>query len=158
MKKADVGFFDKNTGEVFDDKVPMLVSRRRTAFTGIYGDRFMIVAQEALVKIASDPEMTMEPTKVFMYLFSKLDFDNYIQVPQVQIAKDLRMKASNVSTAIKKLEKKGILLQGPKHGRSKFWRLNPEYGYKGNPKDKVKRDPRTGHLRLVSDNENLNNM
>jgi biotin operon repressor len=149
MKKADVGFFDKNTGEVFDENVPMLVSRRRTAFTGLYGERFMIVAQQALANIASDREITGATTKVFMYLFSKLDFDNYIQVPQVQIARDLEMYKQDVNKAVKILEKKGILLEGPKHGRSKFWRLNPEYGYKGNPKDKVKRDLRTGHLRLV---------
>ena len=153
MKKADVGFFDKNTGEVLDDKVPMLVSRRRTAFTGLYGEQFMIVAQQALANIASDREITGEVSRVFMYLFSKLDFDKYIQVPQVEIVKALGINKQNVSRSIKTLERKGILLEGPKHRRSKFWRLNPEYGYKGNPKDKVKRDPRTGHLRLVSDND-----
>lgn len=149
MKKADIGgYVNKKTGEIYEDHVAVLLPKRRTAFTGLYGDNFMIVAQHALINIASDPEMTMEPTRVFMYLFSKLDFDNYIQVAQVQIAKDLRMQKQNVNKAIKILENKEILLKGPKNGRSKFWRLNPEYGYKGNPNNKVKRDVK-GKLRLV---------
>ena len=142
-------YYDKNTGEVYSDHIAMLVPRKRTAFTGLYGNDFMIVAQQALFNIASDKEIKGATAKVFMYLFSQLEFDNYIQVPQVQIARDLGMHKQDVYKAIKVLEKKKIILEGPKHGRSKFWRLNPEYGFKGNPKDKVSRDLKTGHLRLV---------
>ena len=87
-----------------------------------------------------------------MYLFSRLDFENYIQVPQVEIAEDLNMHKQSVYKAIKLLEKKEILVRGPKLGRSSSWRLNPNYGYKGNPRGKVHRDNRSGHLRLVADN------
>lgn len=154
MKKAKIsGYVDSDTGEIFDDHVAVLVPKRKTAFTGLYGDRFMIVAQHALLNIASDREITGEVSRVFMYLFSKLDFDNYIQVPQIEIAESLGMHKQHVSRAIKTLERKEILLEGPKQGRSKFWRLNPEYGYKGSPEGKVSRDPHTGHLRLVSSND-----
>ena len=150
MKKAKIGgYLDKNTGEIFSDHVAVLLPKRRTAFTGMYGEGFMIVAQKALANIASDREITGEVSRVFMYLFSKLDFDNYIQVPQIEIVKTLGIHKQHVSRSIRILERKKILLEGPKHGRSKFWRLNPEYGYKGNPKGKVERDTKKGHLKLV---------
>ncbi|MCP4393510.1 MAG: MarR family transcriptional regulator [Alphaproteobacteria bacterium] len=76
------------------------------------------------------------------------DFENFIQVPQVEIARELRMHKQNVNKAIKLLLEKDILIRGPKIGKSSSWRLNPNYGYKGSPKGKVLKD-KAGHLRLV---------
>jgi hypothetical protein len=47
------------------------------------------------------------------------------------------MEKAQVSKAIKLLVNKGILLRGPRVGHSYAFRLNPTYGYKGNPRGKV---------------------
>ncbi|WP_147238663.1 winged helix-turn-helix domain-containing protein, partial [Acinetobacter baumannii] len=47
------------------------------------------------------------------------------------IAESLGMKKPNVSKAVKNLIEFGIILEGPKIGRSKTYRLNPQFGWKG---------------------------
>ena len=88
-------------------------------------------------EIAADKEMTMEPYRVLLYLMSRLDFDNFIYVTQTEIADYLDIKKPNVSRAMKLLERKELILRGPKLGHSHAWRLNPDYGYKGDPEGKV---------------------
>lgn len=85
--------------------------------------------QAALKIIAT--ELNHEQTKVLMMLLADLDYENYIQVAQIDIAESLGMKKSNVSKAVKNLIEFGIILEGPKIGRSKTYRLNPQFGWKG---------------------------
>ena len=91
--------------------------------------------QDTFEEIAKDPELTLEPKNVLLYLFSKLDFENFIQQSQKDIADGLKMKKENVSRAMKILTDKQIVLEGPKVGRSKCYRLNPNYGWKGKVKN-----------------------
>jgi len=93
--------------------------------------------RKSFSEIAADKEMTLEPHKVWLYLMSRLDFDNFIYVAQTEIADRLGMKKPNVSRSIKLLERKELILRGPKLGHSHAWRLNPDYGYKGDPDGKV---------------------
>lgn len=141
-----LGTIDLDTGEVVDG-VSVLVGSK-SAFTQLYGRRFCVMSQEALQLIAADRELTLEHKNVLFYLFSRLDFDNFIQVPQIEIVEALRMDKANVSKSIKILIEKGILIRGPKVGHSYAFRLNPNYGYKGNPKGKVYRTP-LGDLQLI---------
>jgi hypothetical protein len=97
------------------------------------------MAQDALLMLAKDKELTLEPKNVLLYLLSQLDFENFIQVPQVEIASALDMDKAKVSKAIKLLLEKGVLIRGPKLARSSSFRLNPNFGYKGNPLGKVYR-------------------
>lgn len=92
--------------------------------------------------------MQRKIAQVFLYLCSRLDFENFIQVPQAEIVEVLKMDKANVSKAVKMLVEKGILIRGPKVGHSYAFRLNPNYGYKGNPKGKVYRTP-LGDLQLI---------
>ena len=85
--------------------------------------------QAALEIIAT--ELSHEQTKVLMILLSDLDYENYIQVAQVDIAQKLKMQKTNVSRAMKNLMMMEIILEGPKIGRSKTYRLNPQFGWKG---------------------------
>ena len=93
--------------------------------------------KKAFLGIAADKEMTTEPYRVLLYLMSRLDFDNFIYVAQTEIADYLGMKKPHVSRTMKLLERKGLILRGPKLGHSHAWRLNPDYGYKGDPDGKV---------------------
>ena len=90
--------------------------------------------QDAFEEIAKDPEMTGETYRVLMYLYSKLDFENFIQQSQKEIGEGLGIRKENISRAMKMLIQKQIVLEGPKVGRSKCYRLNPNYGWKGKVK------------------------
>ena len=129
---------DADTGERLEG-VTVLVSGKKSAFTRLYARRWFVVSQDPMAMLAADKEMTLEPHRVLLYLMSRLDFDNYIYVTQADIAEFLGIKKPNVSRAIKLLERKEIILRGPKLGNSHGWRLNPDYGYKGDPEGKVGR-------------------
>jgi predicted transcriptional regulator len=137
MSKKWIVSVDSDTGEVLEG-VPVWVGRK-TAFTGLYGTGFYIMAQSANEILAKDKDLTLEPMRVLHFLMSRLDFENFIQVPQTEICEQLEMKKPNVSKAVKLLVEKGIIIRGPKVGHSSSWRLNPNFGYKGNPKGKVYR-------------------
>jgi len=95
------------------------------------GERFVMVFQAAFEALAMDREITLDARRVLDYLFSKLDFENYILIPQTEIAQKLGMQKQNVSRAIQTLIQKGIILEGPKVDRSRGYRLNHHWGWKG---------------------------
>jgi DNA-binding MarR family transcriptional regulator len=103
--------------------------------------------QDAFEEIAKDPEMTGETYKVLMYLYSKLDFENFIQQSQMDVAEGLGIQKQRVSRAMKLLTTKQIVLEGPKVGRSKCYRLNPNYGWKG--KIKTLQEARREQLKVI---------
>lgn len=94
--------------------------------------------QEAFVELAKDPDLQGENYRVLLYLFGNLGFENYIAVPQRQIAEALKMQKSHVSEAIKVLVDKQILIEGPKLGRTHTYRLSNLFGWKGSVKNLTK--------------------
>ncbi|MCV5244375.1 MarR family transcriptional regulator, partial [Escherichia coli] len=75
--------------------------------------------------------LTGEQFKVLMMLLADLDYENYIQIAQADIADALGMQKTNVSRSVKALIALSVILQGPKVGRSYSYRLNPQFGWKG---------------------------
>ena len=90
-----------------------------------------MINEDAYEELAADREMTLEAHRVFMYLNGRLDFENFINVPQKQIADTLKMNKQNVSRTVKLLETKGLIIRGPKVVKTSTFRLNPHYGWKG---------------------------
>lgn len=91
--------------------------------------------QDAFIALAKDREITMDSRRVLDYLMGNLGFENYIAIPQRQIAEALNMQKANVSRAIKLLVNKQILIEGPKLGRTHTYRLSNTYGWKGSVKN-----------------------
>jgi DNA-binding IclR family transcriptional regulator len=66
---------------------------------------------------------------------ARLDFDNLVSLEQTVVAEKLGMHKQSVNRSIKRLVELGCLLEGPKIGRSRTYRLNPSYGWKGSSKN-----------------------
>lgn len=125
-------------------------------------------SQEALELLALDKDLTKESLRILMFLMARLDFENWIQITQNEIANTLDINKGNVSKAVSLLEAKDILLRGPKVGRSYAFRLNPNYGWKGKVKNlddyrqkehdkECRRNQRQNiNLSLVTDQPNSN--
>ena len=64
-------------------------------------------------------------------LLGEVDFDNYLTVSQSKIANELGMRQSNVVRAIKGLSDRNIIVEGPRAGLNKTYRLNPYIAHKG---------------------------
>lgn len=132
---------DRETGEVMQGCMVYLPYRPRIT------ERWFMAFQDSFEEIAKDPEMTGETYKVLMYLYSKLDFENFIQQSQMDVAEGLGIQKQRVSRAMKLLTSKQIVLEGPKVGRSKCYRLNPNYGWKG--KVKTLQEHRREQLKVI---------
>lgn len=141
--KRRFGTIDLDTGEVFEEGVAVWVGKKVRVT-----ERFFMVFQDALESLAVDRELTEEPRRVLLFMFSRLDFENFIQLEQAEISSKLGIARPNVSRAIKLLVDKKILFRGPKIGRSSSFRLNPHYGWKG--KVSSLREAQRNHLELIS--------
>lgn len=94
------------------------------------GKDWVAVFQQAISNVA-DMNLPNEQYRVFLKLLSKVDFDNYLRISQQNIADELKMKRPNVTKAIKALCEKNIIVEGPRAGLNKTYRLNPYVAHKG---------------------------
>ena len=115
---------DLETGEDLGGFVAVIRPKQKSAF-----ERHFTMNQATLELLAKT--LTGEQFKVLMMLLASLDYENFIQVAQADIAEKLEMQKTNVSRSIKGLIDIGVIIEGPKIGRSKTYRLNPQFGWKG---------------------------
>lgn len=149
-KFQDIATCDRKSGEILEDTVLALVHKK--SVNG-FGKGWLAVNQDALDAFIK-AGLTGRDYEVLFSILKILDFDNYIQLSQADICEKLNMKASNVSASIKKLIKIGALIEGPKIGRAKTYRLDPEFGWKGSAKSHRKAlEEKTNKLRIVYSNE-----
>ena len=95
------------------------------------GGHWVATFQDGLAWMAKQEAMTGEQWRVFAYLVSRLDFDNYLKVSQKDIAAELKMNPKAVSRAMRGLRELDIISVGPMAGRSKTYRLNPRIAHRG---------------------------
>ena len=138
MASRHIEQIDTQTGELLQGCMVYIPYRPKLT------ERFFMAFQDAFIEIAKDDELTLEPKNVLFYLFGQLNFENFLHLSQTDIATALSMQRSHVSRAMKLLITKGIVLDGPKVGRVKTYRLNPDYGWKGRVThlDKYRQDQR----------------
>ena len=130
MKRRKIASVDQNTGEILKGIVVYCGVKHNP-----YAKGWIMNSQEALELLATDEDLTKEAFRVLMFLMARLDFENWIQVSQKEIAEKLNMHKQNISRAIKLLQSKEILIRGPKIGKSYAFRLNPDFGWKGKVKN-----------------------
>ena len=98
--------------------------------------RISILPQEIAKNIAM-AKLTNEQYRVIIYLLGVLDFDNYLCISHTKISEELRMKRPSVSRAMKTLKQLDIIVEGPRAGLNKTYRLNPNIAHKGKDKDQT---------------------
>jgi hypothetical protein len=104
--------------------------------TSLYKDEKPVVekmgfgrkAQEIHRALAIDTGLDGVALRVFLYLTGCLDFESYLPAPQAEIAEALGRRKEHITRSMAKLKAKGVVIAGPKVGRSAVWRLNPNYG------------------------------
>lgn len=137
MEKRHVGqddrenLYDPSTGEVYNKAVlAVFFPKRRNGFR----EEWFALAQSPMMLLAK-ADLGDQARRVLFALFSKVDFENFILINQNEIAHELEMDRTNVSKSISKLVDIGVIIRGPKVGRSSTYRLNPEFGWKGSAKN-----------------------
>lgn len=130
MAEKRVSSVDMDTGEILDYS---LVAMQRKIPNG-FAAGWIAMAQGAMEMLAAS-DLRGDDLRVLLLLMARLDFENLIQLEQTSIAEKLGMQRPNVNRSIKRLVDIGCLLEGPKIGRSRTYRLNPNYGWKGSSKN-----------------------
>lgn len=124
--------FDAVTGEVLEGSMVFVPDKKKSAF----GRDWFAMAQSALAFLAENRGVLGEEGfAVFCTIASKLDFENYIQINQAMLARQIGMKPANFSRAMKRLIALEIIIRGPKVGVSQTYRMNPSVGWKGSAKN-----------------------
>ena len=122
-----VGSVDLDTGELLEGAVVgMFFPKRQNGF----GKGWVAMSQNAMMELAR-ADLGAQDMRVLFAVLAKLDFENYLLLSIADLAKEIDMQRSNVSSSITKLEGLGVLTRGPKAGRSSTFRLNPSFGWKG---------------------------
>ena len=114
---------DAETGEVISH-VKMRDKHKKL------GVGWLATYQHGAAILATLP-LTGEQHKVLWALIAKLDFDNYIHVSQTELAELTGIDRSNINRAIKALISNDVIVEGPRAGLHKTYRLNPNIGHKG---------------------------
>jgi hypothetical protein len=78
--------------------------------------------------VAMDPDLDGVDLRVFLYMSPRLNFEDFIYQPQLELSVALGRRKEHISRAIRRLMEAGILVAGPKGTRASEWRLNPDYG------------------------------
>lgn len=138
-RKQRLGTIDLDTGEIFEAGVPVWVGAKVK-----WHEEFFMVFQEALAQLSKDKDMNLDMYRVFHAMLSRMGFENWVEIPQKELAQELGMQKSHVSRAVKRLIAKDLIVRGPKIGRSSAFRLNSHFGWKG--KFRTLTDERMGQI------------
>jgi predicted transcriptional regulator len=125
-KQRELGSVDLETGEILPH---VLVAMQQKIPNG-FAEGWVAMAQEPMVELAVNIK-SVDDWRVLSVLLGYLDFENHIRIEQTAVAEKLGMHRQNVNKAIKRLLVLGVVVEGPKVGRSRTYRLNPAYGWKG---------------------------
>ncbi len=98
-----------------------------------------MMSQEAMLLLAKgkldEAKLGTDVYRVLFAVLSVVDFENWIQFNQAEMADRIGMQRQNFGRAMRKLEAIELLQRGPKVGRSMTYRLNPNFGWKGSAKN-----------------------
>lgn len=131
MAQQRLGQIDLTTGEILEDgQLVYMPAKRRNGFQ-VGG--WIAMAQHPMEQLAN-ANLGGEALRVFFKLASRIDFENWINIQQSDLAKEMNLKPSSFSRALSKLIAEGVILKGPNVGTRKTYRLNPTYGWKGSAK------------------------
>jgi predicted transcriptional regulator len=114
-------------------------------------DSFIMMFQEKLQELAAENVLTVEGWRVLVMIVSKVDFENFIHIKQVQIAEALGMKKQNVNKAFGQLIDLKIIEKISQNNINGY-RLNYEMGWKGkasNLKSHMKDKRNAEHEKII---------
>ena len=135
MGRKRISQVDLGTGQELEGVIVYVAPKRTNGFV----EGWLAVAHQAGQIVAQNrKELGEEGLAILFLLFSKLDFENLLLLNQAELGRELGMHRQSVQKAIKTLMGLGVLLEGPKVGQNRSYKLNPEFGWKGSAKNHVK--------------------
>lgn len=85
----------------------------------------------SMVEQAKSTAMTLTDYRVRDFLMGTIGLGNFVFVNQTEVARELSVHRVTVVESIKRLCDMGILVKGPKSGRSNTYMVNPAFCFNG---------------------------
>ena len=103
-----------------------------------YSARWLLLWQDGSdigVSMTEQAEMekplTQTEYRVRDWLMGTIGIGNYVHINQAEMSRRLRIERATASRAIKRLIDLGILIQGPKSGKSNTYMVSPAFCFSG---------------------------
>lgn len=132
-KQHSPGYANIETGEVVDF-VPVPRYQSHVYHSG----GFFMGYQEALARVIDSPDLTDGELRVLFKLLTRLEYNSVVLVNVSELAREMSRDRSGVSRSLKALVDRGVLLRGPKMGRTSSYMLNPELAFVGSAPDRAR--------------------
>jgi hypothetical protein len=133
LKQIRVGQVDLSTGKVMEGgQLALIFPKRRNGFQ----EGWVAVAQGPMKALAR-ADLGDEARRVLFAILGDLDFENWININQAQLATEIGLERQNFGRGLKRLIAEEVVLEGPKVGRNGTYRLNPHFGWRGSAKGHV---------------------
>ncbi len=131
MSQVRIGQVDLATGEILEGAtLAVFFPKRKNGF--VRG--WIAMAQDPLLKLAQ-ADLGDQARRVFFALLANLDFENELGINQAALGRLLGMHASNISRALARLVKEGVIERVGEYRGGPTFVLNPSYGWKGSAKN-----------------------
>jgi predicted transcriptional regulator len=88
------------------------------------------IRNRILDEVSNHPDLDGVDIRVFLHLFTRLNFEEFTHIPQIQISMALNRQKTHVSRSIKLLTELGLIVASDKGIRASEWRLNEKFGGK----------------------------
>jgi hypothetical protein len=133
MKQIRTGQVDLSTGQMLEGaQLALIFPKRRNGFQ----EGWVAVAQGPMKALAR-ADLGDEARRVLFAILGDLDFENWININQSQLATEIGLERQNFGRGLKRLIAEEVVLEGPKVGRNGTYRLNPYFGWRGSAKGHV---------------------
>jgi hypothetical protein len=133
MKQIRTGQVDLSTGEMLEGaQLALMFPKRRNGFR----EGWLAMAQGPLKALAK-ADLGDEARRVLFAVLAELDFENWININQAELGREIGLHRQHFGRGLKKLIAEGVVIEGPKVGRNGTYRLNPQFGWRGSAKGHV---------------------
>jgi DNA-binding transcriptional ArsR family regulator len=143
VKRLEITYYDKDTGEILASvdpeelvkKLEWKAKKKRRAIVNEFCGGKVMIFQDILKKAVK--ELTEGELRVLNYMLGVMDFENWINIPQKEMAKEVGIHPKTISRIMKRLVEKGYI-EIYKKGRENFYRIRPEVAWKGTEREHLK--------------------
>ena len=88
------------------------------------------IRNKIIDRVVVHPDLDGMDIRVFLYLMVRLNFHDFIHVPQIEISVALNKQKTHISRAVRHLAELGLIVASDRGVRGSEWRLNEKFGSK----------------------------
>lgn len=125
---------ERETVELVNQETGEVVTALPVVTRATIGGSFFMAMQDGFRMLATQ-KLRQDAGRVLLYMLAEMDWENHVRLVQRTIAEALGMDRAQVSRAVAELVKRDILAPVQKVGRTRFYRMNWAFVWRGNAAD-----------------------